>query len=216
MSIQQTGERSRSDDGRAVRGRSRPLTVRHLGNGGIQINVNLGKPYSPSDPSMDLTGLRVALVRSRFNTAITEALAAGAHAIFREQGLPEDRMEQFDVPGAFELAPTALRLARSKRYDAIVPLGAVIRGETDHYQYVCRSVTDGLTRLAYDAERWGVVVTFGVLTTDTLEQAAARAGGPDGNKGADAALAALDVLHLWHRMDDTTRPHAARYGFRDS
>lgn len=180
------------------------------------IHVNQGKPASQSDHNMDHTHLRVALVRSRFNTAITEALAAGALAAFQEHGLLADQVEPFDVPGAFELAPTALRLARSKRYDAIVPLGAVIRGETDHYRYVCRSVTDSLTRLAYDAERWGVVVTFGVLTTDTLEQAAARAGGRDGNKGADAALAALDVLHLWHRIDDTTRPHAARYGFHDS
>lgn len=172
--------------------------------------MNQGKPAAaPEEPVADL---RTALVVSRFNSAITDKLATGARSALTKAGVVPEHIETFTVPGAFELPATALRLARSKRYDAVIPIGAVIRGETDHYQYICQAVTEGLTRLAYDAEQWGVAVAFGVLTTESLAQAEARAGGTDGNKGEDAARAALEVCRLWRAIH-----HAAgggKYGFR--
>lgn len=149
-------------------------------------------------------GLRVAVVVSRFNSAVTSRLEAGALRALAAAGVAPNDAAVVRVPGAFEIPATARRLARSGRFDAVVCLGAVIRGETDHYEYVCRAVTDGLTRLAQDASEWGrhgVAVSFGVLTARDVAQAMARAGGPAGDKGADAALAALEVCALWQRLD---------------
>jgi 6,7-dimethyl-8-ribityllumazine synthase len=147
-------------------------------------------------------GLRVALVVSRFNGAVTARLAEGALSALASAGVRPEDTRVVHVPGAFEIPPAARRLARGGHWDAVVCLGAVIRGETDHYAYVCQAVTDGLTRLAQDAADWGrhgVAVTFGVLTTHDVAQALARAGGPAGNKGADAALAALELANLWRQ-----------------
>lgn len=163
--------------------------------------MNLGRPQAPVD--MDARGLRVAVVTARFNAEVTRGLAEGAQARLTEAGVRAEDVDLLWVPGAFELAPTARRVALTSRPDAVVCLGAVIAGGTDHYQYVCQSVTDGLTRLAQDAAHWGrygVAITFGVLTCATLDQALARAGGPEGNKGADAASAALEVALLWRAL----------------
>lgn len=140
--------------------------------------------------------LRVAIIVSRFHSDVTQGLLDGAVRALREAGA--DQIAVAFVPGAFELPATARRLAESGRYDALVCLGAVIRGETLHFEYVCKAVTDGLARLAYEAP---IPVSFGVLTTATLAQAQARAGDEGGNKGAEAAWAAVDVVALWRGMD---------------
>lgn len=163
-----------------------------------------GRPLEIGPEALDGRGLRVAVVAARFNAEVTDALLAGALAALREHGVAEEDLLACRVPGAFELAPTARRLGARGAFDALICLGAVIEGGTDHYRHVCQAVTAGLTDLARDATAWGVhgvTVAFGVLTTRTLEQALARAGGSDGNKGRDAALAALETALLWRGLD---------------
>jgi 6,7-dimethyl-8-ribityllumazine synthase len=137
---------------------------------------------------------RIAIVCSRFNGEVTSKLLDGAVAALEGAGVAAANIEVVLVPGAFELPLAARSLARTKRFDAIVALGAVIRGETDHYDHVCRAAQEGLLRVGLDED---LPVMFGVLTCDTEEQALDRAGGRHGNKGADVALDALrmaDVL----------------------
>jgi len=164
--------------------------------------MNRGRPAAA--PALDGRGLRVAVVAARFNADITDRLAEGAVQALREHGVDEADILLCRVPGSFELAPTARRLARGG-FDAVVCLGAVIEGGTDHYRYVCAAATQGLTQLAADAAGWGahgVAVSFGVLTTRTHEQAVARAGGAEGNQGAAAALAALETAALWRALPE--------------
>ncbi len=143
--------------------------------------------------SRDATGLRVAVVVSRFNHPVSVRLLEGCVAELVERGADEDDVHVAWVPGAFEIPQAARALAGSGRYAAVVALGAVIRGGTPHFDYVCRAVTDGVRDVVRDT---GVPVAFGVLTTDDARQAMARAGGADGNKGREAALAALEMAHL--------------------
>ncbi len=163
-------------------------------------------------PELDGRGLRVAIVVSRFNWEITQALASGAERALQAAGVAPQDILVCHVPGAFELAPTARRLAQAAGHAAVVCLGAVIEGGTDHYRYVCEATTQGLTQVALEASAWGpggVAVAFGVLTTRTLAQAAERAGGDAGNKGEDAALAALETALLWRDLArDATPPTA--------
>ncbi len=173
--------------------------------------MNLGTP--DPRPDLDGRGLEVALVVSRFNREITRALEEGAVQALRGAGVAEPDILVYHVPGAFELAPTARRLAQAGRHAAVVCLGAVIEGGTDHYRYVCEAATQGLTQVALEASAWGrhgVAVAFGVLTTRTQAQAAARAGGEEGNKGGDAALAALETALLWRGLARDAEPPAAR------
>ena len=136
-------------------------------------------------------GLRVAIVRSRFNAAVTDGLLDGARQALAEMG-GRKAIVVVDVPGAFELPLAARAAARSGRFDAVIALGAVIRGETDHYEHIAREAASGLMRVAL---RTGVPVGFGVLTVEREEQALARAApGPD-NKGGEAARAAVDTVH---------------------
>ncbi len=144
-------------------------------------------------PSVDASGLRVALVVSRFNHLISCRLIDGAREALREHGLDDDDLALFWVPGAFEIPQAARRLAQSGRFDAIVTLGSVIRGGTPHFDYVCRGVTDGVREVTRDS---GVPVGFGVLTTDDIDQALSRAGGSDGNKGGEVALAAIEMARF--------------------
>lgn len=144
-------------------------------------------------------GLRFAIVAARFNDFIVERLIEGALQAFAGQGADAGRVELVRVPGAFDLAPVVQRLARSGRHDAIVALGAVIRGETAHFDYVAGECAAGLARVALDG---GVPVVFGVLTTETVTQAADRAGGKAGNRGADAALAAIRLANLQRQLGD--------------
>ena len=145
-------------------------------------------------------GLRIAVAVARFNQAVTEALLAGALEALTSHGVADDAIDVTMVPGAFELPLAAQRLAGTGRYDAIVCLGAVIRGETPHFEYVAGETARGLGEVA---RRFDLPVSFGILTTDDVPQALARAGGGHGNKGYDAALTALEmvaVLRAVHRF----------------
>lgn len=142
-------------------------------------------------------GMRLALVCSRFNGLITESLLAGARDGLRRSGVAEGDVDVAWVPGAFELPLAVHRLAASGRYDAVVALGAVIRGATGHYDLVAGQCAAGLARAQLDT---GVPVAFGVLTTDSIEQAIERAGTKAGNKGAEAALTAIEMADLLRRL----------------
>ena len=142
--------------------------------------------------------LRFAIVASRFNEMIVESLVRGAVDVLLRHGATEKQVELIRVPGAFDLPFVVKRVAASKRYDAIVALGAVIRGATPHFEHVAGQCAAGLARAS---EETGVPVAFGVLTTDTIEQAIERAGTKAGNKGADAALCALELANLLRRLD---------------
>lgn len=146
---------------------------------------------------LEAGGLKFAIVAARFNEEIVESLLEGAVAAFKAQGAFEQDVIVVRVPGAFELPLIASKLASGKRYDAVVALGAVIRGGTPHFEYVCHEAASGLTRAALDS---GVPVVFGVLTTDNLAQAQERAGPGAGNKGAEAALVAIEMANLIKRL----------------
>lgn len=141
----------------------------------------------------DARGLRFAVVVARFNHLICVRLLEGCVAELEARGAAPDDVHVVWVPGAFEIPLAARALAASGRYDAVVTLGAVIRGGTPHFEYVCHGVTDGVREVM---RATGVPVAFGVLTTDDIEQALARAGGTEGNKGVDAALAAVEMARL--------------------
>ena len=155
------------------------------------------------ESSTDGRNCASAIVVSRFNHLISVRLLEGCHERLLERGARPDDIHVAWVPGAFEIPQAARMLAASGRYDAIVTLGVVIRGGTPHFEYVCRAVTDGVREVMRDT---GVPVAFGVLTTDDLDQALARAGGAEGNKGAEAALAAIEMARLAPRL---RRPPAA-------
>ncbi|MGB5103199.1 MAG: 6,7-dimethyl-8-ribityllumazine synthase [Steroidobacteraceae bacterium] len=142
--------------------------------------------------------LRFAIVAARFNDLIVDSLIRGAVDVLARHGAAEKQIDLIRVPGAFDLPFVVRRVAASKRYDAVVALGAVIRGATPHFEFVSGQCAAGLARAA---EESGVPVAFGVLTTDTIEQAIERAGTKAGNKGADAALAALEIANLLRRLD---------------
>lgn len=137
--------------------------------------------------------LRFGIVVSRFNHVVSLRLLEGCTAELDRRGCRESDIHVAWVPGAFEIPQTARILALTERYDALVALGAVIRGGTPHFDYVCRAVTDGVREVIRDT---GVPVAFGVLTTDDMEQALARTGGAHGNKGEEAALAAIEMARL--------------------
>ncbi|HWJ07387.1 MAG TPA: 6,7-dimethyl-8-ribityllumazine synthase [Steroidobacteraceae bacterium] len=141
--------------------------------------------------------LRVAIVAARFNEAIVEHLVRGAVDALIRHGASEKQIEIIRVPGAYDLPFVARRVAMAKRADAIVALGCVIRGATPHFDYVAGQCASGLARAADDS---GVPIAFGVLTTETIEQAVERAGTKAGNKGADAAMVALEMANLLRRI----------------
>ena len=149
------------------------------------------------ESSDDAAGLRFAVVVSRFNHLISAKLLEGCQLELTRRGASDDDIDVAWVPGAFEIPQAARVLAGSGRYDALVTLGAVIRGGTSHFDYVCRAVTDGLREVMRDTS---VPVGFGVLTTDDVEQALARAGGEHGNKGEEAAQAAVEMARLLIRV----------------
>ena len=142
--------------------------------------------------------LRFGFVAARFNDFVVEALIRGAVDALKRHGAGEKQIEIVRVPGAFDIPIVARKLALSRRYEAIIALGAVIRGQTPHFDFVAGECASGLSRIALET---GVPIAFGVLTTDTMEQAVDRAGGKAGNKGADAALAAIEMANLMRRLD---------------
>jgi 6,7-dimethyl-8-ribityllumazine synthase len=147
----------------------------------------------------DASGLRFAVVVSRFNHLICSRLLEGCESELLERGAAANDVHVAWVPGAFEIPFAVRRLANSGRYDALVALGAVIRGGTPHFDYVCRAATDGVREAMRDT---GVPIAFGVLTTDDVDQALARAGGSHGNTGGEAALAAIEMARLHRELDE--------------
>jgi 6,7-dimethyl-8-ribityllumazine synthase len=147
--------------------------------------------------SLVAKGLKFGIVVSRFNEFITSKLLEGALDALRRHGADEQDIEIAWVPGAFEIPLIADQMAASKRYDAIIALGCVIRGSTSHYDYVCNEVSKGI---AATSVRRQLPVIFGVLTTDTIEQAIERAGTKAGNKGWEAAVSAIEMANLMHQI----------------
>ncbi|HVE77191.1 MAG TPA: 6,7-dimethyl-8-ribityllumazine synthase [Actinomycetota bacterium] len=139
-------------------------------------------------------GLRIGIIASRFNIEVTEALVEGALKGLGEVGVARRSTTVVWVPGAIELPGTAAVLAASGKYDALVAIGAVIQGETEHFTYVCKAAQEGILRASMDS---GIPITFGVLTTNNAEQALDRAGGAYGNKGYEAALDAVEMANLY-------------------
>jgi 6,7-dimethyl-8-ribityllumazine synthase len=148
-------------------------------------------PYRTFQGSLDAAGLRIGIIVSRFNEFITEQLAKGALEALEKHGCPHENISFVKVPGAWELPIAAQALAH--RCDAIIALGAVVRGDTPHFEYVASGAANGLSRVSLET---GVPIAFGVLTTDNLQQAMDRAGGQSGNKGVDAAETAIEMANL--------------------
>jgi 6,7-dimethyl-8-ribityllumazine synthase len=146
---------------------------------------------------LDAKGLKVALIASRFNDVVTSRLVEGAVDGLVRHGADEKNLVLVKVPGSFELPQAAAKLAAQGSYDAIVALGCLVRGETPHFDLLAAEAAKGLAQAAVSS---GVPVIFGVLTCDTMEQAIDRAGGKAGNKGWDAALAAIEMVSLYRRL----------------
>ena len=141
--------------------------------------------------------LRFAIIVGRFNSFIGERLLAGALDALTRTGCPEENIEIVRVPGSWEMPVIARELAKAKRHDAIIALGAVIRGDTPHFDYVAGEAARGLAQVAVES---GVPVAFGVLTCNTVQQAVDRAGAKSGNKGFDAAMSAIEMANLMRRL----------------
>jgi 6,7-dimethyl-8-ribityllumazine synthase len=147
--------------------------------------------------NLEARGLRFAIVVTRFNSIITERLASGAVDALRRTGCAEEDITMVYIPGSWELPLVARELAESKKYDAVICLGAVIRGDTPHFDYVAGEAAKGLGQVAAQC---GVPIAFGVLTTNTVEQAIDRAGAKSGNKGFDAAMTAVEMANLLRKL----------------
>ena len=157
----------------------------------------MGRPEESRAPLGDASPFRFALIVSRFNEAITGSLRDAAVRALTDAGAGVDRVQVFDVPGAFEIPQAARAAAETGAFDAIVCLGCVIRGETPHFEYISSAVAHGITAAAAET---GVPMAFGVLTTNSLDQARARAGDDDDNKGREAAAAAIEMAALYRRL----------------
>jgi 6,7-dimethyl-8-ribityllumazine synthase len=158
--------------------------------------------YTPTDVELDARDMRVAVVAGRFNEHITTLLVEGACEALRVAGY-EGEVAVHWVPGAFEIPLVAKRLAAAGRVDAVICLGAVIRGDTAHFEYVAGPCADGCARAALDT---GVPVAFGVLTTNDEQQALDRCGGSEGNKGAEAAATAIEMVLLLRGLEPSVPP----------
>lgn len=158
-----------------------------------EIHILEGKLVAPQ-------GMRVGIVASRFNEIIVNKLLGGAVDGLVRHGVEEDKITAAWVPGAFEIPLAAQRMAQSGKYDAVICVGAVIRGDTSHYDYICNEVSKGIAQVSMST---GVPVLFGILTTENIEQAIARAGSKAGNKGYDCALSAVEMVNLIDKIQST-------------
>lgn len=156
----------------------------------MSIRIVEGKVVAPE-------GMRVGIVASRFNSFIVEKLLDGAVDGLVRHGVAEQNITACWVPGAFEIPVAAQKMARSDAYDAVICVGAVIRGSTSHYEYVCAEVSKGIAAVGLKTEK---PVLFGVLTTENIEQAVERAGSKAGNKGYDCALSAIEMVNLLRQV----------------
>lgn len=154
------------------------------------INLLEGKVVAPE-------GMKVGIVASRFNEIIVNKLLGGAVDGLVRHGVEEENITAAWVPGAFEIPVAAQKMARSGKYDAVICVGAVIRGDTSHYDYVCNEVSKGIAQVSLAS---GIPVMFGVVTTENIEQAISRAGSKAGNKGYDCALSAIEMVNLMGQM----------------
>ena len=150
-----------------------------------------------TEGNLSANGLKFAIVVAKFNSFITDRLLAAAESTLKRAGAKPEDVEVVKVPGSWELPLAAKALAARKRHDAIIALGAVIRGETPHFDHVCNQAASGLAAVQHES---GIPVAFGVLTTNTMEQAIDRAGGKSGNKGHDAAITAIEMADLLRRL----------------
>ena len=155
-----------------------------------QIQVLEGKVVAPQ-------GMKVGIVAARFNEIIVNKLLGGAVDGLVRHGVQEENITAAWVPGAFEIPVAAQKMAQSGNYDAVICVGTVIRGDTSHYDYVCNEVSKGIAHVSLET---GIPVLFGVLTTENIEQAIARAGSKAGNKGYDCALSAIEMVNLMNQM----------------
>ncbi len=153
----------------------------------------------------DLEGkdCQIAIVVSKFNEAVTGRLLAGATETLEQLGTSPDHIRIFRVPGAFELPLIAKTLGQSKKFDAIICLGAVIRGETPHFDYICAEASRGIANTAFQT---GIPTVFGVVTADTVEQAMNRSDSPTSNKGSDAARTAIEMVRLMKKIGEAHQP----------
>ena len=154
--------------------------------------------YKTYEGDMTIREGRIAIVVARFNSFVVESLLSGALDTLKRHGLAEQNVQIVRVPGAFEMPLAAKRLAASKQYDAIIAIGAVIRGGTPHFEYVAGECTKGLSAVSME---YDIPVSFGVLTVDTIEQAIERSGTKAGNKGAEAAMSAIEMINLLRELD---------------
>jgi 6,7-dimethyl-8-ribityllumazine synthase len=166
---------------------------------------NTDKPYRLIEGELSARGLRFALVVSRFNGFITERLLGGALDALRRHGAAADAIDVAKVPGSLEIAVVAREMASSGRYDAVICLGAVIRGETPHFDYVAAESAKGVAAVGRET---GVPTIYCILTCNTLEQAINRAGAKSGNKGFDAAMGAIEMANLIQQLRRKGRPKA--------
>jgi 6,7-dimethyl-8-ribityllumazine synthase len=153
--------------------------------------------YEEYEGTLDASGMRLAVVAARFNGDVTKLLLEGALDELADRGVESDAVQVAWVPGAFEIPLAAKHLAESGELDAVICVGAVIRGDTPHFDYVAGECAAGVSRVGLDT---GIPVSFGVLTTDDLDQALARAGGAEGNKGAEAAATAVEMVDLLRKL----------------
>ncbi len=163
------------------------------------MSPNIIEPL-PWNEGLEGSSARIGIVAARFNELITNRMLEGALSALGENGVPDDSIDVAYVPGSFEIGSAAQAMAETGRYAAVICIGAVIRGETAHFDYVSMAVTQSVTRVSLDT---GVPCLFGVLTTDTMEQALARSGGPGSNRGYDAAVGALEMAGLVTRIELT-------------
>lgn len=152
---------------------------------------------SQIEGKLDASGLKVGLLVSRFNSFISDRLLEGAIDALIRHGASDSDLTVLKVPGAFELPVAAKKMVETDKYDAIICLGAVIRGATPHFDYVSSEVSKGIASVSLDS---GIPVSFGVLTTDNIEQAVERAGSKSGNKGFEAAVSAIEMVNLFKAM----------------
>jgi 6,7-dimethyl-8-ribityllumazine synthase len=154
-----------------------------------------------SECAVDGTDCQIAIVVSTFNEIVTGRLLTAAESTLTQSGIPQHHIQVIRVPGAFEIPLIAKTLAQSGRCDAVICLGAVIRGETPHFDYICAETSRGIGRASLDT---GIPIIFGVLTTDTVDQAMERSGPSERNKGADAARTAIEMAMLMKRLNKTS------------
>lgn len=158
-------------------------------------------PGKTFEGNLSASGLRFAIIVARFNSFITDRLLAGALDALTRSGCPVDNIDIVKVPGSWEMPVVARELALRKRHDAVIALGAVIRGETPHFDYVAGEAARGLAGAAAET---GIPVAFGVLTCNTIEQAVDRSGAKSGNKGFEAAMTAIEMANLMRRLRDAS------------